>query len=277
LRIRDIIGAAGEAERTDVLVILSLVLGAGKEHLLAHPERVLGEEEERTAEGLLRERRAGRPLAYITGGREFFSETFSVDERVLIPRPETEILIEEALKMGENRRGTPKVVDMGTGSGNIAVVAAKRLGARVVAVDVSRDALLVARRNIEALGVAGRVDLLCCDLFSAFRAARDFDMVLANLPYVGDEEWPGLEATVRDYEPPLALHGGPGGLDVYRRLLSGLPGVLKRDGAVLCEVGGGRQAGELKGLMETIGLSVTVRRDYGGCERILVGKWTSSS
>jgi release factor glutamine methyltransferase len=277
LRIRDIIAGAEKAERTDALVILSFVLRVGKEEILAHPDRVVGEEEGLTVARLLGERRMGRPLAYISRSREFFSEAFYVDERVLIPRPETEILIEEALKMGENRRGALSIVDMGTGSGNIAVIMAKRLGARIVAVDVSHDALLVARRNVEALGETERVELACSDLFAGLRTAKRFDMVLANLPYVGNEEWPELEATVRDYEPRLALDGGTGGLEIYRRFLLELPGVLRSDGVVLCEVGGEKQARLLGGLMEKMGLSVVVRRDYGGRERILVGTWTGSS
>ncbi len=218
----------------------------------------------------LDERTAGKPLAYITEDREFFSENFFVNKNVLIPRPETEILVEEALKIiGKKKEGA--VLDMGTGSGAIGITIAKHSASRVVCVDISPAALRVARKNADAMGVSQRTRFLCCDLFGGISRGAKFDMILANLPYVAGDEWDTLMTDVRQYEPKRALWGGKDGMDIYRRFVPGLPGHLRHDGYVLVEIGSSTQAKKVGAMLAGAGLTVDIKKDYSGRERVLVG------
>ena len=183
--------------------------------------------------GQLIRRRADRvPVAYLLGRREFYGRTFAVDPRVLIPRPETEHLVEATLGCVD---GAARVLDVGTGSGCIAVtVALERPAARVVATDFSPGALAVAAANCRRHGVVDRVRLVRADLLSALRPAA-FDVVVSNPPYVDATEWQSLMPDVRDHEPPEALLAGDG-LDVYRRLFAAT-GFLRPGQRLLLEIG----------------------------------------
>lgn len=270
MRIRQIIAGEKSLSRTDVIAAVCFACNLTKEQLFCDMDREIDETSLRALQRCLDERVAGKPLSYITGVREFFSETFTVNRDVLIPRPETEILVEEALAMIGGRRGLA-VLDMGTGSGAIGIIVAKHTGNRVVCVDISGAALAVARRNAASIGVEERTEFVCADLFSAMGAGAKFDIVMANLPYVASDEWHDLMTDVRVYEPRRALDGGEGGVEVYRRLVSELPHHLVAGGHVLVEIGSSRQARDVGKMLEGAGLRVEVKKDYSGRERVLEG------
>jgi release factor glutamine methyltransferase len=276
LRIRDIIEEQKNIERLDTVNILALALSMRKEEVFTNLEREIEEKSHLRIKHLLEERERGRPFAYMARGKEFFSETFYVDERVLIPRPETEILVEEALGLLAQKPEMNSILDMGTGSGAIGLVLAIKTQKHIVCSDISLDALRVARQNGEGLGVSRMVHFICSDLFSAIGEAQ-FDMILANLPYVASEEWDGLMPDVKDYEPRTALDGGKGGIAVYKRFIERLPQHLKKSGCVLCEIGGPGQAKRIQEMLRAIGLTVGVKNDLSGNERALIGSWTSLS
>jgi release factor glutamine methyltransferase len=272
--------AADGTPRLDAEVLLRHVLGLDRSALYAHPERRLSEAERRRFDALVERRAAGEPVAYLTGEREFMGLPFAVDRRTLVPRPETEVLVERALALLAGRPGTDddpvRVVDVGTGSGAIAVAVAalapRPEGLRVFATDLSGPALAVARRNTARLLGPGRprVDFVQGSLLEALRGP--FDLVLANLPYVPSEEVPGLPASVSRYEPALALDGGPDGLDLNRALLADLEGKLRPGGGVLLECDP-RQAPLLAGLVAAAlpGAAVRTLRDLAGRDRVVEG------
>ncbi len=219
-------------------------------------------------------RRAARePLQYLTGVQEFWSLAFEVTPAVLIPRPETEGLVEAFLRL--NRAPDPIVMDIGTGSGCLAIVAAREIpGARVYATDVSSDALEVARRNAATHGVAGRIDFRRGDLFGPFRGAGLdglVDFIVTNPPYVSDADLPGLMPEVRDHEPRAALLGGPDGLDAHRRLARESPEFLKPGAHLLAEIGLGQEpvARALYGGQSRLDL-VSILPDLAGIPRVLI-------
>jgi release factor glutamine methyltransferase len=179
----------------------------------------------------LHERLKGKPTQYITGHQEFYGREFRVTPDVLIPRPETEHVIEAALSRAA---GASAILDIGTGSGAIAVTLALETNARVFAADISVAALRVASENARALGA--KLDLVACDLTGAFRAGA-FDMVVSNPPYVPALDQTTIQREVRDYEPPVALYGGDDGLDVYRRLVPEAQRLLKPGGWLMMELG----------------------------------------
>ena len=221
-------------------------------------------------------RRAARePLQYLTGVQEFWSLTFEVTPAVLIPRPETEGLVEAFLRL--NHAPDPIVVDVGTGSGCLAVVAAREIpGARVYASDVSGEALQVARRNAAAHAVAGRIDFRLGDLFEPLRGAGldgRVDFIVTNPPYVSEADLPGLMPEVRNHEPRAALLGGPDGLDTHRRLARESPEFLKTGGHLLAEVGLGQESA-LRAVYAGQGRLdlVAILPDLAGIPRILIAR-----
>jgi release factor glutamine methyltransferase len=239
---RTLAGAKIEAPRFEAQLLASRVLGAGRAELLAHPEWAVGEPERARYDELITRRARHEPIAYLVGEREFFGRPFHVDPRVLIPRPETELLVEAALAEAGGLPAGRWIVDVGTGSGCVAVTLALELPrARVVAADLSWEALEVARLNRERYGLANRVRLVQGDLLSWLPERRPIRsdgaaegcevLVVANLPYIPEEALEGLPADVREFEPRLALDGGPGGTRLVLRLLEqasrlGAAGVL---------------------------------------------------
>ena len=276
MRIRDIIAKAGKHGQPDALGIVAFALSRRKEEVLAGLDAQVEDGPAAVIEGLLKERAAGKPLAYITGEKEFFSQPFFVDGSVLIPRPETELLVEEALAILERRPDMEQVLDMGAGSGAVGATIARLSSRRVVCADISLDALLTARKNGARMGVADRLAFVCSDLTGALRRGMKFDMIVANLPYVAENEWADVMREVKDYEPALALLGGPDGLDVYRRLVRDLPGRLGAEGRVLFEIGPYGQAGRMAELFGSIGLASEVKKDLAGRERVIIGSWINS-
>ncbi len=270
MKIRQVITGQTGLSRIDHVAALCYACNLTTEHIYQNLDAEINESDLAVLEKCLNERRSGKPLAYITGRREFFSETFMVDENVLIPRPETEILVEEAIHRVNGRKGCT-ILDMGCGSGAIGTIMAKKTGNKVICVDISYEAIRVARRNARSLEVGHLTEFICSDLFEAFRPAACFDVILANLPYIAHNEFSGLMTDVRDFEPRLALDGGKDGLDVYRRLIGSLPGRLVPGGDILFEIGSAPQARQLKAIMENAGLSVRIINDYADKERVLAG------
>jgi release factor glutamine methyltransferase len=273
LRIRDIMAKGSELKALDALSIVSFALSMRKEEALTRLDAEIEDGAARRIERFFEERKAGKPLAYITGEKEFFSHPFLVDSRVLIPRPETELLVEEALAILAKRPDIRTVMDMGAGSGVIGNMVARISARNAVCVDISPDALAVAKKNGEDPAVSERLTFLCSDLFGGVTRRAKFDMILANLPYVAEDEWDEVMIDVKGYEPSLALLGGDDGLHIYRRFVSGLPEHLSRGGYALCEIGSRDQAEKMKDLMKSYGLEAAVKKDLADKERVIIGTW----
>jgi release factor glutamine methyltransferase len=223
----------------DAELLLMHVLGCSLASLLTHPERVLSSAESAQHESLVTRRVRAEPVQYILGEQEFFGLNFRVTRDVLIPRPETEHLVEAMLELVD-RDAAAHIVDAGTGSGAIAVALAHALPrSQVTAVELSPPALAVARQNAERHGVSARIRFLRSDLLAGLKG-ESFDAVVSNPPYIGESEV--LEPQVRDYEPRLALYAGPTGLEIYERLVPEARGVLKPGGWLLMEIGHGQRA-----------------------------------
>jgi len=220
-----------DAPRLTAELLLAEALHSDRMRLYLEFDKPLGEAELAAFRELVRRRAAGEPTAYLTGRKDFCQHTFRVDGRVLVPRPETELLVEAAL---ETLPEGGEALDLCTGSGCVAVsLALGRAGARVTAVEISPDALAVARAN--ALDLGAEVEFLEGDLYGPLAAGRRFDVIVANPPYVPSGEIDGLAREVRR-EPRLALDGGPDGLAVLRRIAEGAPGRLRPGGALLAEM-----------------------------------------
>jgi len=222
----------------------------------------------------------GEPLAYITGSKEFYSLEFKVNPAVLIPRPETELLIESALdwadQVGYFQGAGVLAADLGTGSGNLAVtLAVLWLRARFWAVDISAQALVVADENASRHGVQDRISWHRSDYFSVLSGIDPppkFNLIVSNPPYITQAELAGLPLSVKGFEPLEALNGGADGLDGYRKLLSGLSRHLLSPGLVAVEIGAG-QYNDVSGLFKSTGLfhQIKVRHDYQGWPRVVEG------
>lgn len=264
-----------ENPRLDAQLLLSYVLNKDRSYLYTYPEQELDVHLENAWHALLARRALGEPVAYLVGSKEFYGLEFQVDRRVLIPRPETELLVEAALDICRQRleQGqTPVIADIGTGSGAIPISVAihePRLP-YLYAIDISSDALAVTRLNCAHHHVTSRVRLLQGDLLAPLPEA--VDLLLANLPYVGTHEQHTLLPDVLDYEPHLALFSGPAGLDLLHRLLEEARRDQKlRPGAILLLEIGYQQQEPLTQLAQTIWpqARVTCLRDYASWDRIL--------
>lgn len=263
--------------RLDAEVLLAHVLGMERVQLYVHFDRPVDRGELDAYRELVRRRGRGEPVAYLVGEREFRSRPFSVSPAVLIPRPETELLVEAVLPLLDS---LPEgwVVDVGTGSGVIAVSLALEGGSLqsgsrpLAAVDCSADALEVARHNARRHGVEDRIRWLQGDLLEPVEAAglAPVAAVVSNPPYVPTGDWRALDATVRDFEPRLALDGGPDGLAVIRRLIAESARLLADNGLLALEVGAGQQEA-VEALLKTAGFGEPRWvRDYGGHLRVVL-------
>jgi release factor glutamine methyltransferase len=256
--------------RLDAELLAAHAFGLTRVQLYTQFDRPLLAPELAAYRELVKRRQAGEPVAYLTGRKEFWSLDLAVDKRVLIPRPDTETTVEEALERLKARTvEAPRIADVATGSGAIALALAKsRPEAAVFACDVSPDALAVARGNAERLGLA--VTFLEGNLAEPLRAHAPFDLVVANLPYVRAGDIPGLAPEVRS-EPWLALDGGADGLDLVRALVAMAPGILAPGGTLVLEIGDG-QAQATAELCRAASLhDVRVRADLGGVDRVVSG------
>ncbi|MFL5833149.1 MAG: peptide chain release factor N(5)-glutamine methyltransferase [Solirubrobacterales bacterium] len=270
----DALRAAGVDEpRLDAELLLGEAMGRERAALVADGAAEVPPSAARAFGEMVRRRLRREPVAYILGRKGFRHLDLALDRRVLIPRPETELLVELALELQP-----ATVLDVGTGSGAIALAVADELPeCAVTATDTSPGALEVARANVQRLGLADRVELL-----EEALPEGEFDLVLANLPYVAERDWPALQPEVTQWEPREALLAGADGLDAYRALIPGCGRVFpshggKSSAALAVEVGEG-QAEAVAGLMRESGFEeVEIRLDLAGIERVVIARWVGGA
>ncbi len=264
--------AGVEIPGLEARLIAARIFGCDIATLIGNPERTVDPRRVAQFEEALQRRLRQEPLAYIVGEREFWSLPLRVTRDTLIPRPDTETLVQAALAWCATRGGAPLILDLGTGSGCLLLALLVELpAARGVGVDISRPALAVARANAERLGVGSRAAFVCADWASPL--AGRFDLVVCNPPYIADSEWDALAADVRDFEPALALRGGSDGMQAYRRILSELPRLLAPNGSAFVELGG-VSAAEVAGLAAAYDMHPhEITNDLAGrarCQQLLV-------
>lgn len=260
--------------RLDAEILLCFVLGTDRIRLITDAERPLDKVELNRYRELFKRRRAGEPIAYLVGFREFYGRPFRVDRRVLIPRPDTETLVEVGLSRTSHLDLSARVLDLCTGSGCVAIsLARERPTTCVLGLDLSEEAILVARENLVRLG-AVNCAFGVSDLFAALEGRGvHFDLITANPPYIPDEEIPTLQIDIRGFEPNLALSGGEDGLAVVRRIVAEAPRFLEKGGALALELMSG-QAPAVHALFEAAGFSdIAVKKDLGGHDRVVSGVW----
>jgi release factor glutamine methyltransferase len=256
----------------EVSDLLQHVLARDRTFILAHPEQLMTNEQWQTFRELLLRRASGEPLQYVIAHQSFFGLDFEVARGVLIPRPETELLVETALGFLKDIPGSQEICDVGTGSGCIAITLLHECStAHAVAIDVSPAALEIAKRNARRHAVEERLTFVEADCFSSLSAGKfSFDLIVSNPPYVAEMALAGLQREVRDHEPREALAGGPDGLDVVRRLLSESSAFLKSHGHLLIEIGF-NQGEAVKSLVdERVWHLQGIRPDLQGIPRLVV-------
>jgi release factor glutamine methyltransferase len=270
--IRELLAAAtlpGDSGRLEAELLLCHCLRQTRSYLYTWPEKIIDTERCAAYEALLAARRNGTPVAYLTGLREFWSLQLQVDERTLIPRPETETLVEWALELPLPEEA--RVADLGTGSGAIALaLASERLRWQLLATDISEDALAVASQNARRLGL-GNIEFICSD-WERTLAPGSFQLIVSNPPYIAAADPHPGQGDLR-FEPAGALCSGLDGLDAIRRIIAMAPGFLYRGGWLLLEHGYD-QAGTVRQLLQSAGFSAVVTRpDLAGVDRISGGVW----
>jgi release factor glutamine methyltransferase len=259
-------------------LLLMDALGRDRAWIYSHPEALVDAEAARRFFELVAQRTSGVPTQYLTGKQEFWGLEFEVTPAVLIPRPETEHVVEVAMeRLGEQRRGEHlRVADVGTGSGCIAIALARELrGAEIVATDISAAALQVARRNAERHGVAGRIRFVECDLLvGAAEQGRLCDVIVSNPPYVARNEERQLPRDVREHEPREALFGGATGTEIYRRLIAESAQHLTAGGLLVVEIGYGT-AEQIRSLFDKAPWkNIRVTNDLAGIPRVISAERT---
>jgi release factor glutamine methyltransferase len=260
-----------ESPRLDADLLLAAALGTTRVQLFVDARKPLTADELGRFRELVKRRRAREPIAYILGTREFYGRSFRVDKRVLVPRPDTEALVETALQRTRAVSMSMRALDLCTGSGCVAITLAReRPTSLVFATDASAAALEVARDNALRLG-ANRVAFRLGDLYGALDPATRFDLVTANPPYIASGQIAALQPDVRDFEPRLALEAGTDGLALLRRVVAEAPAHLAPRGVLAVEVGAG-QAPAVVSLFEGSGFAaIELRRDYARIERVVSG------
>jgi release factor glutamine methyltransferase len=260
-----------ESPRLDAQILLAHALGCRRAELYTRFDETPDDERRTRFRELVLSRKAGVPVAYLVGRKEFFLLEFEVGPAALIPRPATEFLVAGALERLKNA-ASPRILDLGTGTGCIVISLVHRLPrATAVAVDISADAIELARRNATRHAVADRIDFRLGDLFEACPAGESFDCIVSNPPYIPEGEIAGLSPEVRDHEPRLALAGGPDGFRLIDRVVRGGLERLNEGGALLIEVGAG-QADRVRGMFVDAGFAnVSVNRDLDRIPRVVSG------
>lgn len=261
---------ASDTPRLDAEILLAHTLGWSRARLLARLQEPIPDDALQTFRALVQRRAAREPVAYLIGRKEFYGLEFFVDRRVLVPRPDTETLVDAALEWARQRFSSQDallIADIGTGSGCIAVALATHIpNALVYAIDLSADALAVARQNVERHGVADRVTLLCGDLLAPL--PQPVDLLVSNPPYTVLDD---IDVGVRLHEPRLALDGGSDGLAIYRRLLAAAPQALRPGGALMLEIGATQaEAVTARARQAFPAAAVRVVRDLAGRDRVVV-------
>jgi len=259
-----------DTPRLDAELLLGHVLGLTRAGIYAHPNRRLDAAGLDSYRELIERRRQHEPVAYIIGHKEFYGLDFYVDRRVLIPRPETELLVERGLEIGRAASHPLTIADVGTGSGAIAISLAVHLPQAIIyALDASSEALEVAALNCQSHSVERRVHLFQGDLLSPL--PEPLDLIVANLPYVSWAEWEQLPWTITAYEPRSALDAGPDGLDAIRRLLAQARSHIKPQATILLEIGATQEAAVTNLARHHFSrVTVEVVQDYAGLDRMVV-------
>jgi release factor glutamine methyltransferase len=278
--------AASATPRLDVEILLAHVLGTTRERLYAVPERELTADERARLRELVGRRARSEPVAYLTGHKAFRDIDLQVNAATLIPRPETETLVEVVLAKLRQLEGAPaaaaglharrplKVLDVGTGSGAVALaIAHEHPTVRVVATDVQFRALEMARLNAARLGLSDRVEFLASDLFDDLPMGALFDVIVSNPPYVADGDLAATPPDVHRFEPHEALLGGAAGMDFYQRLVPAAPPFLRPEGWLALEIAADK-ASEVRAVFEECGRfeSIEVHHDLGGSPRVIAGR-----
>ncbi len=264
--------------RTNAELLLGTVLNKSKVDLYLDKDRILTSDEIEKFNQYIKERISHRPVQYIIGTLEFFGLEFKVDQRVLIPRPDTETLVEVVIEQLANKEN-PKIIDLGTGSGAIAITLATNLKSPFIyATDVSKEALEVAKENAKSNNVESQIEFLCGDLFEPLKnkdIEGQIDCVVSNPPYVSKDELETLPREIKDYEPIVALESTEEGIFFHEKIIEGSLDFLNKSGILALEVGLG-QADKVADLIQNRKdfKSVEIKKDLGGIERIVVSRKT---
>jgi len=262
-----------EESRREAGSLLAPLLHEGRAFLITHAEETLAAAELAVFRAWTIRRASGEPLQYITGCQEFFGLGFEVNHDVLIPRPETELLVETALDLVGDPNSAPSICDVGTGSGCITVALLhERRKAHAVAIDISPAALRVAERNARRHQVSERAAFVAADGLTSFRKRPSFDLIVSNPPYIAEREFAGLQREVREHEPRLALTSGADGLSMIRRLLAEAPDYLVAGGYLVLEIGYDQRAAVEQLIGARNWTLVAVRDDLQGIPRIVALK-----
>lgn len=257
-----------DSPRLSSQVLLAHVLNLPRLEMLLDPRAIVSSAAAENMERLARRRLRSEPVAYLVGVKEFYGLDFEVNPGVLIPRPETELMVDR-LRETFSPSACKRLLDLGTGSGALAVTCAKVFPhCRIVASDISMAALCTARRNAVRHDVCERVSFVRSDLVDAVRL-DEFDVILANLPYVPAASRATMSREVLDHEPESALFAGGDGLDMYRRLACDVAGRVAEGTRLLCEIDHTQGAG-MQGLFERVARSVSIEKDYAGYDRLVV-------
>jgi release factor glutamine methyltransferase len=263
-----------ESARLEAELLLANCLGIERIQLYIAFERPVSEEELARFRETVRRRAAGEPAAYLTGYREFWSLKIRVQKDVLIPRPETELLVEEALKLLKPQDQEMAILELGTGSGAISIALAKEIkNSGIYAADISASALAVARSNIEEHGLQERIRLVCGDGLTPFRQRALFDLIISNPPYICRREIGALAPEIKEHEPLQALDGGDDGLAFYRQWIPQMPSLLRNDGCVIFEIGAEQAAAVSQLFRDTEEFAdITIKKDYSGHSRAVIAR-----
>jgi release factor glutamine methyltransferase len=260
-----------ERARRDAETLLLHLMQRDRAFLIAHSDEILSAEKAVRYSALIERRLAGEPIQYITGGTQFYGLPFHVDRSVLIPRPETEHLVEKVVSLAE-AFPNPRIADVGTGSGAIAIALAHKLpGAQVTAIDLSQQTLAVARANAKQNTVDTRIRFVEGSLLTPV-AAETFDIVVSNPPYVPEADRASLSVEVREHEPELALFGGDDGLAIYRQLIPQAAAALISDGFLALEVGCGQHSAVAALLAASGFTQIDFTPDLQGIQRVVAGR-----
>ncbi len=268
---RELETAGMETARLDAEVLLAFCLNCDRLEFLKNPDMQISKSQLAVFNKLVSRRLKWEPVAYITGRKEFWSFTLEVNKGVLIPRPDTEIILEEALAVGKNIIA-PRIADIGTGSGAIALALAKELPEpKITATDISPAALKVAKKNARNLKLGKNIEFLKGDLFAPVKGL--FDIIVSNPPYISAAKYEELPRGVKDFEPKIALLAGQTGVEFYEKLIYQSKNHLKKDGWLLMEIGA-PQAEKIRDIMQECAFfeDIDVRRDYAGHDRVIKGR-----
>jgi release factor glutamine methyltransferase len=259
--------------RLDAEVLLAFCLKLDRLEFLKNPEMQINKAQQNQFQKLVARRLKWEPVAYITGSKEFWTFVLEVNKDVLIPRPDTEVIVEETLNICKTQNfSKPLILDIGTGSGAIALAIAKEISdARVAATDISKAALALARKNAGNLGLKKQIKFLQGNLFEPVEGF--FDIIVSNPPYIADHEYQELPMGVKKYEPKIALWAGQTGVEFYEKLIYQSKNHLNKNGWLLLEIGA-KQEASVRKIMENCEYyeNIDIRKDYAGLPRVIKGR-----